>query len=135
MNSLLEQQVNQLATLRRELRALETQEQKLTASVRAQMLEHGRTVIRAGSIEARLLEVERLSIPPKKLHGLLSEKEFFCCIAVKVVDARRYVGQSKLRRIGKIERSHQLRLAEREHGPGGAHRSNTQQTAPKVNAR
>ncbi len=118
MTSLLEQQVTQLAALRRELHALEAREQKLTAAVRAQMREHGQDVIRAGPIQAKLSEVERLSVPPKKLHSLLEEKDFLRCVSVKVTDARRYVGEAALRRIAKIERSFQLRLTDR--APAGA---------------
>ena len=134
MTSLLEQQVTQLAALRRELHALEAREQKLTAAVRAQMREHGQDVIRAGPIQAKLSEVERLSVPPKKLHSLLEEKDFLRCVSVKVTDARRYVGEAALRRIAKIERSFQLRLTEREPAPTAADSSAQDQAAPHTDA-
>jgi hypothetical protein len=110
MPSPLEQQVNQLAALRRELQALESRERKLAASIRAQMREHGCEALRTGSVEARLIATERLSISPRKLHVLLDEREFLSCVAVKISEARRHVGERALRRIAKIQRSYQLRL-------------------------
>ena len=120
MTLLLEQQVTQLAALRRELHALEARERQLTAAVRAQMQEHGRKVIRVGPCEARLSEVERLNVPPKKLRGLLEEKDFLRCVTVKLTEARRYVGEVALRRIARIERYFQLRLTERDPAPAAA---------------
>ena len=123
MTSPLEQQVNRLAELRRELQALEAQERKLTASIRAQMQEHGCEAVRTDSAEARLIETERLSISPRKLHGLLGEKEFLSCVTVKVSDARRHLGERALRQIAKIQRSYQLRL--KAHGTAPVERRET----------
>jgi hypothetical protein len=131
----LKHQVTQLAALRQELHAIQTREQKLTAAIRAQMLEHDRTVIRAGRSEARLLQVERLTVPPKKLRSLLDETAFLRCVTVKLTDARRFVGESALRRIGRIEHSFQLRLTQDGAAPAGAESSDEDRTAPQTYAK
>ena len=114
MTSALEQHVERLAALRHQLRDLEAQERKLTASISAQMQEQGRTEVRGSSVEARLISVERMSVSPQKLRRILGEKDFLTCVTVQLAQARKHLGERALRRIAAIQRSFQLRLNPRD---------------------
>ena len=114
MTSALEQHVDRLAALRHQLRDLEAQERKLTASISAQMQEQGRTEVRGSSVEARLISIERMSVSPQKLRRILGEKDFLTCVTVQLAQARKHLGERALRRIAAIQRSFQLRLNPRD---------------------
>ena len=109
----IERQLQRLGRLRQQRQALEAEENELTAAVRGRMSEHDITIVRSNDFQARLVRREQLSVDPVALQRRLSKKDFLACITVRVQEARKYLGDVDLRRIGEVAESVQLRITAR----------------------
>ena len=106
-------QLQKLGELRCQRQALESQEAELVRAVRGRMAEHGVETIRSAGFEARLVEQQRITVDPKRFRKAVTNAEFMRAITVSTTEARKFVGEERLRRIGQIITSVQLRVAPR----------------------
>ncbi|KKM40600.1 hypothetical protein LCGC14_1563700 [marine sediment metagenome] len=125
----IERQLQRLGRLRQQRQALEAEENELTAAVRGRMSEHGITIVRSHDFQARLVRREQLNVDPAALQRRLSKKDFLACITVRVQEARKYLGNVALRRIGEVAESVQLRISPRAERATSSSESSEKQLA------
>ena len=107
-------QVQQLGDLRRRKTQIAAEEEALARAVRAQMVEHGRQIVRAGEYEAKLVEQERLAVRPADFMKLVTKKDLLRCIDINITTARDLLGAEKIRRISDVIMVVQLRISPRQ---------------------
>ena len=77
--------------------------------------EHNIRLLRSTDFEAQIVEQQRMTIDPIKFSRAVSYKTFVACVAVSTTEARKHLGDERLRRISRIAASVQLRVMPREY--------------------
>jgi len=93
------------------------------------MAEHGLSTARSDEYEAKLVAQERLQVNPAAFQRVVTKKQFLEAASIRVTTAREILGDRKLRKIGEVTETVQLRITARTRRPATSPQSATAREA------
>jgi hypothetical protein len=105
--------VDELGTVRAELKQLTALEQALTAQLKQELHANGVTALQGDRYEVFLVQSERLKIAPEGFFQLVSLEAFLQTVEVIPTRAREWVGERTLRELAEVIPVETLQVRER----------------------
>lgn len=100
--SVLTALIDELGTLRAQLKTLEAHEKALAESVKALLARNGGRAD-GQRYHATLYQQERLTVDPTAYADLVNEPAFFNSLTINVAQARQYLGEAALKAVSTVQ--------------------------------